>query len=492
MRLGNFVSMRESDSASNRFVAGQSSIYHYAQLGSSLSVRASVPSGLACSILRFTHVGSTVSLRSFYRSNGAVSSVDFVNVGSNISIRSFVRVGSTLSAYGSSVLRVGTGYIFCDSGDNDRIKFYAAKASESSSSFSHTSMTLTTGQGKLHGTWTYETALTSDRRLKKDVEPLVKDILKYSKNTASFHESSQYLHSDVTQHNIASYTQNKKLKGEQLAVTTPQSVDQDNLCETYCVSKSYKERTTYYQDMLPAVLKLLRQLRPVSFKYKNNGESKHSRYGFIAQELEVLIPSLIYGDAKSSLKFIRYHDLLAVLTMGVQGLDFEIRTVQKRMGKLNKVISSDFSGMNIRINMLENALIKILKSDIPVDAIDQDNYSVGISHDQNHAYRADESGALFRNRSVNYQLHTIETSTNSTKVEMQSKTFRVETLSSFDLRSLEAQSAVSLVNETVNVTRSLKLTGKGADDVKINQLSHHKNDDEGDELINELHALSKK
>ncbi|CAK9010054.1 unnamed protein product, partial [Durusdinium trenchii] len=38
---------------------------------------------------------------------------------------------------------------------------------------------------------------------------------------------------------------------------------------------------------------VLRQLRPVSFKFKNGPEAKYSRYGFIAQELQEVLPSVV-------------------------------------------------------------------------------------------------------------------------------------------------------------------------------------------------------
>merc|ERR1719399_157481 len=352
MRIGNFVSMREKDSSGNRFVAGQASFYHYAQLGSSLSVRSFIRSGSACSILRFTHFGSTVSLRSFSRAGEAVSTMDFVNVGSSVSIRSFVRLGSTLSAFGNSLLRIGTGYIFCDS-SND-IKFYAATTKQS--------MTLTSSggyQGKLHGTWEFETSFTtSDRRLKTDVEPLVKSMMRYSR-------SSQVHASSYNDH--ISYHDRKKSLFINHVIDDTQGHSYDEVGSALGIPNRQKlgSATSYDESgYLPVVVSLMRQLRPVSFRYKNNAESKHSRYGFIAQELENLIPSVIYSDGSSGLKFIRYHDLLAIVTMGMQGIDLTVANIEQKVSDVNTKIVSDFGLLSPRVRVFEDALVELLKSSL--------------------------------------------------------------------------------------------------------------------------------
>merc|ERR1711861_14424 len=108
----------------------------------------------------------------------------------------------------------------------------------------------------------------------------------------------------------------------------------------------------------------MRQLRPVSFRYKTNAESKHSRYGFIAQELESLIPSVIYSDGSSGLKFIRYHDLLAVVTMGMQVLDSTVAKVEHKLSRANSMIVSDYGLLSPRVRVLENALVELLKSSL--------------------------------------------------------------------------------------------------------------------------------
>ena len=58
---------------------------------------------------------------------------------------------------------------------------------------------------------------------------------------------------------------------------------------------------------------VIKRLRPVSFTYKHQLDSKFSRYGFIAQELEQIVPDLVQRDKQTGQKVIRFQDMTAVL-----------------------------------------------------------------------------------------------------------------------------------------------------------------------------------
>jgi hypothetical protein len=347
-RAGSFVSMREKDSLGNRFVAGQMSMYHYVQLASSVSVRSFVRSGSTCSALRFTHIGSSVSLRSFYRVGESVSVIDFVNLSSNISIRSFMRLGSTLSAFGNGILRVGAGKIELTSGTD--LKFYATSSADRS-------MTVTGSGGKLHGTWTYETSFTqSDRRLKTDIEPLVKNILRHSNY---HHRASTSMELEALSER--EYVVAGERKRNITSVNVAEISHHAQRAHSYSMASSSLSQTNS-RAYLPVVASLMRQLRPVSFRYKNNSESKFSRYGFIAQELETLIPSVIYTDRSTDLKFVRYHDLLAILSMGMQNMDAAVDHIEIEINDVRGRINSDYKTLNPKILSFENALVQLLRS----------------------------------------------------------------------------------------------------------------------------------
>merc|ERR1712032_1415056 len=66
---------------------------------------------------------------------------------------------------------------------------------------------------------------------------------------------------------------------------------------------------------------LLRQLRPVSYSFRKGAESKYMRFGFIADELESVVPQVVrhVGDRDvADQKAVVYQDLIAVLASAVQ------------------------------------------------------------------------------------------------------------------------------------------------------------------------------
>ncbi|CAL1132415.1 unnamed protein product [Cladocopium goreaui] len=69
-------------------------------------------------------------------------------------------------------------------------------------------------------------------------------------------------------------------------------------------------------DRAKAVGWLLRELRPVSYHFKEGPEAKLARHGFIAQELEKVMPELV-RDHKDR-KHVVYQDLVALLTLASQ------------------------------------------------------------------------------------------------------------------------------------------------------------------------------
>jgi len=77
---------------------------------------------------------------------------------------------------------------------------------------------------------------------------------------------------------------------------------------------------------------LLRELRPVSFHLKRGPEAKYLKFGFIAQELETVFPNLVrtIGEEEDTLA-VASQDLIAVLTLALQGLQKELHDVRSEM-----------------------------------------------------------------------------------------------------------------------------------------------------------------
>merc|ERR1712224_36005 len=88
-----------------------------------------------------------------------------------MSVRSFARLGSSLSIQPDKILSLGKAEIeYISSSDTLRMVASTAGSNDKSITLGSTN--------SLHGTWTYETSLTSsDRRLKTDINPLIKEMV---------------------------------------------------------------------------------------------------------------------------------------------------------------------------------------------------------------------------------------------------------------------------------------------------------------------------
>lgn len=162
------------------------------------------------------------------------------------------------------------------------------------------------GQGTLHGVWTADNILTtSDRRLKTQIEPLFKTLRNLPLE-------------DVNETHVS---------GHGLEASRDDAASGD-----------------------PA-LWLLRELRPVSYKFKSTSESKEMggetarvRYGFIADELQSTLPDVVWespgretpGQREDSLKRVNYMDLIAVHTLFAQRQQSELEDLKEQFASVTK------------------------------------------------------------------------------------------------------------------------------------------------------------
>jgi archaellum component FlaC len=70
------------------------------------------------------------------------------------------------------------------------------------------------------------------------------------------------------------------------------------------------------------------QLRGVEFDYKETG--KHS-LGFIAQEVEQIIPELVFGDDPKS---VAYQNFVALLVEAIKELKEEVSSLKEELNNL--------------------------------------------------------------------------------------------------------------------------------------------------------------
>lgn len=149
---------------------------------------------------------------------------------------------------------------------------------------------MTKDKGTLHGTWHADNLImSSDRRLKNSIVPLYKA--------------------------IAAETTQKASPG----TATPQHAPGTEKAST--------------------VDWVLRQLRPVSFKFKHGPEGKYSRYGFVAQELQQVLPGVVRGQGDRHLSVV-YQDMIALLTLAAQVLQDKVNQQEESITAIMKYVKS--------------------------------------------------------------------------------------------------------------------------------------------------------
>lgn len=173
-------------------------------------------------------------------------------------------------------------------------------------------MSITDAGGTLHGTWTADVSVsTSDRSLKDNIRGL-EDTLR--KNMAR-------------QANATDTTPSASRPGAENPSADPSQW-------------------------------LLRQLRPVSYNFRQGNEAKYMRFGFIADELEQVLPEVVRelptteeqkkqdpGEKTEPKKGVVYTDLIAVLTTIVKDFNMQLKGLQGRMksaeGELERLDHED-------------------------------------------------------------------------------------------------------------------------------------------------------
>lgn len=264
-------------------MSGQMSLMTVAYMGSSLSLRA------------YSRLGSSVSTMGCFRMASSLSLYDFVDIGSSMSLRSFARIGGSVSLGLNAKLHLSRAdtYIGMGAGPAGGMEFTVGgtKAMD---------MTYDSGGGvvggHLYGTWSADnTVSTSDRRLKTSIVDLRRSLV----------------------------TELSPQKQEQAPVSSAVVAG-----DRAAWSSNAKDGPPKDADRAKTVSWVLRELRPVSFKFKKGPEAKYSRFGFIAQEVQQVLPSMVRDTADGKHLAVIYQDLIALLTLAHQVLEDKVTTLQ--------------------------------------------------------------------------------------------------------------------------------------------------------------------
>jgi len=345
------------------------SLRSFVRMGSSMSVLSDLCQGSSLSIRRLCRLGSHLSLFNCARFGSSISVLDFQQFGSSMSVRGFVRLGSSVSLFS----KLEIGYASNDGGclnfanskayirgfhtasrrleeksaeDSDdsgarrldgdeesgtggaesrrltagdgQMIFYVATAAGNPSP----QLTIETDGGILHGSWNLDAALiTSDRRLKTNIVPLQRTLR------------------DV----IAP-------RGEQKVETSSKGVP--------AMPASGKGAAG------DGALWLLRQLRPVSYSFRKGQDSKFMRFGFIADELESVVPEVVRTGANKQVenqKAVVYQDLIALLAAASQSQQKLIEAQQSEVSQMKSEASQMKSEASQMKDMQKRMMEKIMK-----------------------------------------------------------------------------------------------------------------------------------
>lgn len=87
---------------------------------------------------------------------------------------------------------------------------------------------------------------------------------------------------------------------------------------------------------IPSGLKQILALRPVSWRWKAGSSGKDVEHGFIAQEVEEVLPELVYLDSwddGTKRKFLSTKEMVPYLVLAVQEQQKEIEQLRKELAK---------------------------------------------------------------------------------------------------------------------------------------------------------------
>jgi hypothetical protein len=129
------------------------------------------------------------------------------------------------------------------------------------------------------------------------------------------------------------------------ALSTPISFTDGNADWTISSDRRLKEDFEPVGSVLGSVMKL----NPMRYYYKRNKNSTGKLYGFIAQEMETVFPSLVSPpNAESEYYGLNYENLHAITIKAVQELNIKIEALEKENNELkgaNSLLKSEVTSM---------------------------------------------------------------------------------------------------------------------------------------------------
>jgi septal ring factor EnvC (AmiA/AmiB activator) len=107
----------------------------------------------------------------------------------------------------------------------------------------------------------------------------------------------------------------------------------------------------------------------VSFTFRRGPESKFARYGFVAQELERVLPSVV--REKDDYKHVQYQDLIALLTLTAKAQQERLDSLSVETLELRGKVTAEQQErkkLQERLEKLEDLVTKLLEGSAALSA----------------------------------------------------------------------------------------------------------------------------
>ena len=147
--------------------------------------------------------------------------------------------------------------------------------------------------------------------------------------------------------NIGTGSGDIKLFGDSITANNTIFVDASNVVNATSSDKRLKENIQTIKNGL----KIVTQLNPVSYTWKNN-EPKAAQninaYGFIAQDVQKILPNAVLGDDSVNDKYMNYDDrsILAYNTKAIQ----ELKSENDKLKEENKLLKEQLNNILSRLD----------------------------------------------------------------------------------------------------------------------------------------------
>ena len=87
-----------------------------------------------------------------------------------------------------------------------------------------------------------------------------------------------------------------------------------------------------------------------------------SRYGFIAQEIEEVLPNLVHKSSEDGMLSLRMEDLIAVVTLGIQSVDNRVLRLDDKLSATKSKVEANYMDVSEKLRGIETAIRKMILS----------------------------------------------------------------------------------------------------------------------------------